>query len=244
MPPGRVPITHPTIACHNCRRKRRRCDRSVPSCLKCSENRETCDGYSKQLTWIGVPAVKGDLAKQLCANTKPDNNSVANAEPESSEQTEFICLPEQKQPPVDSAVPNTVVVGVYQQAQAGPTTFQTTSWEQDGWVGSKISRINTSQSSFPCPYSLHEPNGSLCTHEGFQNLHLVEDHLCLHHLRPQFCLLNKTSSDIGWLTMTQLSQVLDCLDSQIPEVEQYCRMWKVIHPDSPLHPRISPRTST
>ncbi|KAI1359160.1 fungal-specific transcription factor domain-containing protein [Xylaria arbuscula] len=37
--------------CHNCRRRRLRCDRSVPGCHKCSKTGQTCLGYGKLYRW-------------------------------------------------------------------------------------------------------------------------------------------------------------------------------------------------
>ncbi|KAK4177807.1 putative acriflavine sensitivity control protein acr-2 [Triangularia setosa] len=49
-------------ACHNCRRRRLRCDKSVPSCHKCSVNGEECLGYGTFFRWANAPAVRGHLA--------------------------------------------------------------------------------------------------------------------------------------------------------------------------------------
>ena len=37
--------------CHNCRRRRLRCDRSVPECHKCTRTGQTCLGYGKLYRW-------------------------------------------------------------------------------------------------------------------------------------------------------------------------------------------------
>ncbi|CAP67478.1 uncharacterized protein PODANS_6_11340 [Podospora anserina S mat+] len=52
----------PQKACHNCRRRRLRCDKSVPSCHKCSINGEECLGYGTFFRWANAPAVRGHLA--------------------------------------------------------------------------------------------------------------------------------------------------------------------------------------
>jgi hypothetical protein len=39
-------------ACHNCARRRWRCDRSLPSCHKCTTSSASCPGYDKIFTWI------------------------------------------------------------------------------------------------------------------------------------------------------------------------------------------------
>ncbi|KAK7917171.1 fungal-specific transcription factor domain-containing protein [Apiospora marii] len=49
-------------SCHNCRRNRKRCDRSVPSCNKCSSTGQDCLGYGKLLRWTGGAASRGRLA--------------------------------------------------------------------------------------------------------------------------------------------------------------------------------------
>ena len=56
---------HPPRACYNCRRRRLRCDRSRPSCHKCSTAGEECLGYGTVLRWANAPAVRGKLVGQL-----------------------------------------------------------------------------------------------------------------------------------------------------------------------------------
>lgn len=38
-------------ACHNCRRKRLKCDRNVPTCLKCVQRGHECLGYQNLFRW-------------------------------------------------------------------------------------------------------------------------------------------------------------------------------------------------
>ncbi|KAL2021745.1 hypothetical protein VTK56DRAFT_6688 [Thermocarpiscus australiensis] len=57
-------------ACHNCRRRRLRCDRSRPSCRKCWSTGEACLGYGTVLRWANAPAVRGKLAGQLATTAK------------------------------------------------------------------------------------------------------------------------------------------------------------------------------
>ncbi|KAI0472206.1 hypothetical protein GGR56DRAFT_112637 [Xylariaceae sp. FL0804] len=45
-----LPMTVPK-ACHNCRRRRLRCDRSVPECLKCGRTGQKCLGYGQLYRW-------------------------------------------------------------------------------------------------------------------------------------------------------------------------------------------------
>lgn len=51
----------PTKACHNCRKKRWRCDRSLPSCQKCSSSGDDCLGYGKLFKWISGVASRGKM---------------------------------------------------------------------------------------------------------------------------------------------------------------------------------------
>ncbi|KAI6082194.1 fungal-specific transcription factor domain-containing protein [Hypoxylon rubiginosum] len=41
-----------TKSCHNCRRSRLRCDRSIPGCLKCTSAGRECLGYGKFFKWV------------------------------------------------------------------------------------------------------------------------------------------------------------------------------------------------
>lgn len=58
---ARPPTAKP---CHNCRRARLRCDRSLPFCEKCHARGESCLGYGQLFRWAGVGAVtvRGRLA--------------------------------------------------------------------------------------------------------------------------------------------------------------------------------------
>ncbi|KAK4098954.1 hypothetical protein N658DRAFT_560790 [Parathielavia hyrcaniae] len=61
-------------ACHNCRRRRLRCDRSRPSCRKCWIRGEDCLGYGTLLRWANAPAVRGHLVGQLTAPNRKRAN--------------------------------------------------------------------------------------------------------------------------------------------------------------------------
>ncbi|KAF4981456.1 hypothetical protein FZEAL_2744 [Fusarium zealandicum] len=50
--------------CHNCRRRRLRCDRLVPHCAKCDAKGVECLGYGQLLQWTGAVASRGKLAGQ------------------------------------------------------------------------------------------------------------------------------------------------------------------------------------
>ncbi|KAF1941778.1 hypothetical protein EJ02DRAFT_192097 [Clathrospora elynae] len=51
----------PTKACHNCRKRRWRCDRSLPSCQKCSSAGTECLGYGKLFVWNRGVASRGKM---------------------------------------------------------------------------------------------------------------------------------------------------------------------------------------
>lgn len=57
-------IDLPIKSCHNCRRSRLRCDRSLPGCHKCSTRREQCLGYGPLLRWANAVAVRGKVHGQ------------------------------------------------------------------------------------------------------------------------------------------------------------------------------------
>ncbi|KAI0856713.1 fungal-specific transcription factor domain-containing protein [Xylaria cubensis] len=46
-------------SCHTCRRLRRRCDRSVPACFKCSKTGQKCLGYGKIFRWVDSKGAVG-----------------------------------------------------------------------------------------------------------------------------------------------------------------------------------------
>ncbi|KAM0212729.1 hypothetical protein ACHAQI_004686 [Fusarium lateritium] len=50
--------------CHNCRRRRLRCDRLLPHCAKCEAKGVECLGYTQIFQWTGAVASRGRLAGQ------------------------------------------------------------------------------------------------------------------------------------------------------------------------------------
>ncbi|KAI1757539.1 fungal-specific transcription factor domain-containing protein [Xylaria castorea] len=46
-------------SCHTCRRRRLRCDRSVPACFKCSKTGQKCLGYGKIFRWVDSKGAEG-----------------------------------------------------------------------------------------------------------------------------------------------------------------------------------------
>ncbi len=59
-------------SCHNCRVRRRRCDRSVPVCFKCASTGQECLGYGKLFKWVDKKAGPGSrtINKELPAGPK------------------------------------------------------------------------------------------------------------------------------------------------------------------------------
>lgn len=55
------PRTNPN-GCHNCRRKRFRCDGSIPSCRKCKSLGQECLGYGTIWRWTDSIASRGKLS--------------------------------------------------------------------------------------------------------------------------------------------------------------------------------------
>ncbi|KAK1471076.1 hypothetical protein CCUS01_06190 [Colletotrichum cuscutae] len=55
-------LNAPTKPCHNCRRRRLRCDRSYPHCHKCTVGGQECLGYGKLFRWTEGVASRGKLA--------------------------------------------------------------------------------------------------------------------------------------------------------------------------------------
>lgn len=61
--------------CHNCRRRRLRCDRAIPACQKCTEFGQECLGYGNLFRWVGAVASHG---KRAGHKTWVDDPAVVN----------------------------------------------------------------------------------------------------------------------------------------------------------------------
>ena len=61
----RMPNRSITKPCHNCRRRRLRCDRSWPTCHKCAVSGQECLGYGKVFVW--TQAIDGNGSSQPSA---------------------------------------------------------------------------------------------------------------------------------------------------------------------------------
>lgn len=68
--------------CHNCRRRRLRCDQTIPSCRKCTGLGHECLGYGSLFRWVGAVASRGKRAgKQSWEDTPALAESSSHALP-------------------------------------------------------------------------------------------------------------------------------------------------------------------
>ncbi|KIW01108.1 uncharacterized protein PV09_07396 [Verruconis gallopava] len=70
--------TQPKVACHNCRRGRRRCDRSIPTCIKCHSTGQVCLGYGSILHWTNSIASRGKMMGKSFAVMMPSGSRLDN----------------------------------------------------------------------------------------------------------------------------------------------------------------------
>ncbi|KAI1350423.1 fungal-specific transcription factor domain-containing protein [Xylaria sp. FL0043] len=63
-------------ACHNCRRRRLRCDRSVPVCFKCTKTGQKCLGYGKLYRWVDTAAPADSTYRDQDAALKSFSESI------------------------------------------------------------------------------------------------------------------------------------------------------------------------
>lgn len=70
-----------TERCHNCRRRRLRCDRSVPSCQKCIKAGQECLGYGKLFRWNQGIASRGKMMGKSYDVSVPAQPEVSTKEP-------------------------------------------------------------------------------------------------------------------------------------------------------------------
>lgn len=92
-------VTHhlsnlPAKACHNCRRNRLRCDKSLPGCEKCHSKGVACLGYATLLRWTNnVTSARGS-----CSTSPP-------ARPSSEEVEDRIMVLSSKGPAISFSSP-------------------------------------------------------------------------------------------------------------------------------------------
>ena len=75
MPPSN------TKPCHNCRRRRLRCDRSWPTCHKCAVSGQECLGYGKVFVWTQGIDSHGNVNPPPGRRLPDDTDSSASASP-------------------------------------------------------------------------------------------------------------------------------------------------------------------
>jgi hypothetical protein len=73
MPPSN------TKPCHNCRRRRLRCDRSWPTCHKCAVSGQECLGYGKVFVWTQGIDSQGNVNPPPGRRLADDSDSSATA---------------------------------------------------------------------------------------------------------------------------------------------------------------------
>ena len=70
-------------ACHNCRRGRLKCDRSLPQCLKCIKRGQECLGYQRLFRWEQGVASRGKMAGMMTfEKMRKDRASHENSSPQ------------------------------------------------------------------------------------------------------------------------------------------------------------------
>ncbi|KHE79668.1 acriflavine sensitivity control protein acr-2, partial [Neurospora crassa] len=85
-----------TKACYNCHRKRLRCDKSLPACLKCSINGEECLGYGIVLRWAACNSPTSTIT------TRTTNKTNFNGTNTTTPRTVKSSTPTQAPTPSDS----------------------------------------------------------------------------------------------------------------------------------------------
>lgn len=66
-----------TKPCHNCRRRRLRCDRSWPSCHKCDLSGQECLGYGRVFVWTQTIDPHGNLKPSSTSSSTSTASSAA-----------------------------------------------------------------------------------------------------------------------------------------------------------------------
>jgi hypothetical protein len=82
----RAPVTlannapgHFQQACHNCRRQRLKCDRSIPGCAKCVKRGQECLGYGQLFRWQEGVASRGRMTGVTFANEVVGGNGCSTS---------------------------------------------------------------------------------------------------------------------------------------------------------------------
>lgn len=68
----------PAKACHNCRRNRLRCDKSLPGCEKCRSKGVSCLGYGTLIRWTSNVTAAAQGSRSASPFTRPASDEEAN----------------------------------------------------------------------------------------------------------------------------------------------------------------------
>jgi hypothetical protein len=74
-----TPLHSRPEACHNCRRQRLKCDRSLPQCLKCIKRGQECLGYQRLFRWEQGVASRGKMAGMTFEEMTKDRARLKNS---------------------------------------------------------------------------------------------------------------------------------------------------------------------
>ncbi|KIW78847.1 hypothetical protein Z517_08686 [Fonsecaea pedrosoi CBS 271.37] len=81
--------------CPTCVRRRIRCDRSLPKCIKCSKKGLVCPGYGPRLRWANGIAVRGHLKGRTTPHVDKPPPKPSSAAPKDSTSPKSTKSPEQ-----------------------------------------------------------------------------------------------------------------------------------------------------
>ena len=87
-----------TQPCHNCRRRRLRCDRSLPKCLKCIKRGQECLGYECLLRWEDGMASRGKMVGRTFEDLRNGRATQDNSSPHSQSPSLISLLPRSTRP--------------------------------------------------------------------------------------------------------------------------------------------------
>ncbi|KAI0121954.1 fungal-specific transcription factor domain-containing protein [Daldinia grandis] len=86
-------------ACHNCRSRRLRCDRSVPVCHKCSSTGQECLGYRKLYKWVGNKTPGDRISTKPSVYSTSKSREHVKSQPDSSVYDEqCVIIPQNTRP--------------------------------------------------------------------------------------------------------------------------------------------------
>ncbi|GKT52321.1 acriflavine sensitivity control protein acr-2 [Colletotrichum spaethianum] len=122
-------LNAPTKPCHNCRRRRLRCDRSYPHCHKCTAGGQECLGYGKLFRWTEGVASRGKLAGKTTITFSADTTTTISSRastlepPSASASASASGRHDHQDPPASTQDDSTALVV----SAARPASFETQS---------------------------------------------------------------------------------------------------------------------